>query len=248
MHNAAFAALGLDLRYLAFDVLPDALPDAVTGLGALGARGANVTVPHKLAALTMAHLATQEAETVGAANTLRWDDGRLLADNTDARGLEDVLTGEVGLKPGEGVLLVGAGGAALAAALALGRLGARVEVLARRLDAVERLEGRLRAAHAEVGPVDGPAVVINATPLGLQGEALPDRAMRLGPGQVALDLVYGRERTPFQAAALRGGARAVDGLGLLVAQAGRSFTFWTGLDAPHQVMRAAAVAALGRPD
>lgn len=244
LHNAAFARSGIDAVYLAFDVAPAAFAAAVTGLRAVNALGANVTVPHKRAALELADERTAEAQAVGAANTLWWRDGRLFADNTDAAAVGDVLERDVGLHAGEPVVLFGAGGAARAAAVAIGRLGARLEVVARRAQAAADVAAVAAAAGADVGAVGEARVVINATPLGLKGQPLPDRFMRLRPGQVALDLVYGPGDTPFVAAARRAGATALDGRGMLVAQAARSFRSWTGVPAPLDVMAGAASAAL----
>lgn len=247
IHTAAFAAAGVDAAYLAFDVAPEHLGAAVAGLAALGALGANVTVPHKPAALALADEVRPEAAEVGAANTLSFSDGRLVADNTDAPGLVEVLRGEAGLRDGESVLLFGAGGAAAAAAVALGRCRAVVEVVARRVDAAEEVAARVESAGGRIDTVAAPRLVLNASSLGLHGEPLPERCMHLGAGQVALDLVYGPAPTPFLAAADAGGATAVDGVGLLVAQAALSFERWTGRPAPRQVMAAAAARALGRP-
>jgi len=246
IHTAAFSAAGVDAAYLACDVAAERLAEAVRGLRALAFLGANVTVPHKRAVLGLVDAGTPEAEAVGAANTLFWEGDRLLADNTDAAGLQSVLEQELRLDAGATAVILGAGGAARAAAVALGRLGARVEVVARREDAAREVAALARRLGADTGPVTDPHVVVNATPLGLQGEALPERFMRLGPGQVALDLVYGPTDTPFLAAARATGAEAHDGTGMLVAQAARAFERWTGGAAPLEAMRAAALAALGR--
>jgi len=219
------------------------LADAVRGLGALGALGANVTVPHKQAVLVMADTVGEDARLAGAANTLTWEGGALAADNTDAPGLARVLA-DLGLRPGDPVVLFGAGGAALAAAVALGRAGARVEVVARRAEAAAAVGERVVDAGGEPGPTPDPRLVVNATPLGLHGEQVPDRFLHLGPGQVALDLVYGPEPTPFLRAAAAAGARAVDGRALLVAQAALSFERWTGVQAPLLAMSQAADAAV----
>lgn len=246
IHSAAFAATGIDAAYLAFDVASGDVPAAVAGLGALGALGANVTVPHKPAALALADEVRPEAAQVGAANTLWWRDGRLVADNTDAPGLVEVLRADTGVSAGDRVLLFGAGGAAAAAAVALGRCGAVVEVVARRTDAAAEVARRVEVAGGRAATVAEPHVVVNASSLGLHGERLPERCMHLRAGQVALDLVYGPEPTPFLAAAAAGGAAAVDGVGLLVAQAALSFERWTGLTAPRDVMARAAAQALHR--
>lgn len=245
IHSAAFAAAGVDAAYLAFDVNPADLATAVAGLRALGFAGANITVPHKAAVWGLVDARTPEAEAVGAANTLYWEDGRLVADNTDAAGLQEVL-GDLSVQPGYPVVVFGAGGAARAAAVALGRLGARVEVVARREDAAADVAALARRMGADVRGVEDPGLVMNATPLGLRGETLPERFMHLSAGQTALDLVYGPADTPFLAAARRGGADAHDGLAMLVAQAALSFERWTGVPAPVAEMHAAAWAALGR--
>lgn len=246
IHSAAFAAAGVDAVYLALDVDPPDLAAVVAGLRTVGFLGANLTVPHKQAGAALADEATREAEAVGAVNTLYWSGDRLVADNTDAAGLHTVLEQDLGLGAGVAAVLVGAGGAARAAAVALGRLGARVEVVARREHAALEVAALARRMGADVGAVPEPRLVVNATPLGLHGEALPERFMRLSSGQVALDLVYGPTDTPFLAAARAGGADAHDGLGMLVAQAAGSFERWTGVTAPLPQMRAAARAALGR--
>ncbi len=143
-------------------------------------------------------------------------------------------------------MLFGAGGAALAAAVALGRAGARVEVVARRAEAAAAVGVGVAGAGGELGPAPDPRLVVNATPLGLHGAQVPDRFLHLGPGQVALDLVYGPEPTPFLRAAAAAGARAVDGRALLLAQAALSFERWTGVRAPLLAMSQAADAALPR--
>lgn len=258
LHNAAFADARIDAVYLAFDVEPAHLAAAVQGLRAARFLGANVTVPHKRAVMALADDRTSEAEAVGAANTLYWEGERLVADNTDATGLEQVLREDLGLRGADGVLLFGTGGAARAAAVALGRIGAAVEVRGRRPEAVEEIAA-LAARHGAAAPVDAgrhgagedrhgaeaARVVINATTLGLAGEALPEALMALRPDQVALDLVYGRE-TPFLAAARAAGARAEDGLGMLLAQAARSFARWTGHEGSQSVMHRAILSTLGR--
>lgn len=245
IHNAAFSVAAVDAVYLAFDVAPADLAAAVSGLRAVGFLGANVTVPHKEAVLDLADERTEEATLVGAANTLCWDGGRLVADNTDASALGLVLERDVGLRPGDEVVVFGAGGAARAAAVALGRAGARVQVSARRAEAAEAVSAVAARAGAQTGPVEQPRVVVNATPLGLRGEALPEPYMGLGHGQVALDLVYGPRETPFLAAARANGAAAIDGVGMLVAQAAGSFERWTARPAPWDAMDAAVRAALG---
>ena len=246
LHTAAFAACGIDAVYVACAVTD--VPAAVAGLDALGALGANITVPHKRTVWELVERRTEEAQRIGAANTLFRDGGAWVADNTDAVGLRRVLVDDVGLAGGDAVVLFGAGGAARAAAIALGRLGADVRVEARRADQAAHIqELAVNAGAHTLAASARPRLVINSTPLGLHGEYLPERFQALGADQCALDLVYGREPTPFIRSARAAGARAWDGLGMLVAQAGASFERWTGVSAPFPAMWEAAHAALEAP-
>lgn len=245
LHTAAFAACGIDAVYVACRVRD--VPAAVDGLAALGALGANVTVPHKLAVWRHVEHRTDEAQLVGAANTLfRHTDGGWVADNTDAAGVMRVLTGDVGLDHGDGVVVYGAGGAARAVAVALGRIGARVRFEARRpAEAAAVQELALALGGRPLAAGDSPALVVNATPLGLHGERLPDRFHRLDEGQAALDLVYAAASTPFVSDARARGVAAWDGTGMLVAQAAAAFERWTGRSAPVDAMWTAVRS--GRP-
>jgi shikimate dehydrogenase len=239
LHTAAFTACGIDAVYVACAVTD--VRAAVAGLDALGALGANITVPHKRAVWQLVPRRTEEARHIGAANTLFRDGGTWVADNTDAVGLQRVLTTDIGLGVGDAAVVFGAGGAARAAAVALGRLGARVRIEARRDDRaadVQRLA--VEAGATPLGGAARPRLVINATPLGLHGELLPERYRALAADQLALDLTYGPEPTPFVRAARAAGAQAWDGLGMLVAQAGASFERWTGVPAPIERMWEAA--------
>lgn len=259
MHNAAFAEVGLDLVYLALPTPPERLATAVQALEAWGAVGANVTVPHKLAVIEQCDRLSEEAELVGAVNTLLWTPDGLVGDNTDAVGLETVLGEELGVGGEANILVLGTGGAARALAVAVGRLGARLVAVGRRPAAAAEIAALARAAGAaEVDDVDldetdevrrqvvAADVVINATPLGLDGEALPEPFMELSAGQVAFDLIYNPPQTPFLVAAHRRGAEDHHGLGMLVAQAAASYRAWTGQDAPSGTMSAAAMGALTR--
>lgn len=255
IHNAAFAAIGIDVEYRAVDVSPEELPEAVAAFRAHGDIGVNLTIPHKLAVLELADGRTEETRLIGAANTLFWQDGALMADNTDARGLERAIRDTWDPAPGGKAVLLGSGGAARAAAVALARLGLAVAVVARRPVPAESVAATAAELGAEAvglplehaaAALDGAVLVVNATPLGLHGEAVPEPFLRLRPGQMALDLVYGREDTPFLAAARAAGLPAADGLGMLVGQAALAFERWTGAPAPVQEMRRAAEAALER--
>lgn len=206
-----------------------------------GFAGANVTVPHKGAALAVADEMSATAREIGAANTLTFAAGAIRADNTDAEGLLRALPDS---PRGRRALVLGAGGAARAVVWALVREGAEVDVW-------NRTELRSRRLCEELGgrPVDAPAqadyqLIVNSTAVGMGGEdpfeALPLSTTGFVPGQVVVDMVYGGERTALLAAAAAGGAAVVDGIEVLVRQGALSFEIWTGREPALDVMRAAA--------
>lgn len=260
LHNAAFAEHDLDLVYLALPTRPDDLLDVVRVLGAVGAIGANVTVPHKRAVVAACDRLTPEATLIGAVNTLAWGPDGLVGDNTDATGLLAALREDVALTPDAEVAVLGTGGAARAAAVAIGRLGCAVTVIGRRAAAAGELaslaEGAgsptataidLAAPDAVATAVARARLVLNATPLGMAGEALPEPFQSLTREQIAYDLVYAPPETAFLAAARRNGAEAHNGIGMLIGQAAAAYRRWTGRDAPLGILSAAALSALTEP-
>jgi shikimate dehydrogenase len=243
MHNAALAALGLgeEWRYEAIEVGPEAFAEFVSSMPAEGFAGANVTVPHKGAALAVAEELSEVAREVGAANTLSFEDGVIHAFNTDAEGFLAALPEPPG---GKRALVLGAGGAARAVVWALVREGAEVEVW-------NRTDLRSRNLCDELGgtPTESPdpaaaEMVVNTTAVGLRGEdpfeVLPLSAEGFTGGQTVVDLVYGTEPSALLAAAEAAGATTVDGFEVLARQGAASLQIWTGEDAPLDVMRHAA--------
>ncbi len=248
MHNAAIAAAGLDLVYVAAEVHDDRVAEAITGLGALGALGANVTVPHKRAAVAACVATSAEADAVGAVNTLTFTPDGPHGHNTDVAGF---LAGLPDGRAGDRAVLLGAGGAARAVVVALASIGTRVTVAARDPGRARALADLVDSSLDVVG-VDDPALgdrvaaadlVVNATPLGWHGERLPAALHELAPGQVAYDCNYADDPSPFLADATAAGARAVDGLAMVVGQAAASFRTWTGVDPDVAAMATAARAA-----
>lgn len=246
LHNAAFRALGLDWRYVKLPVPPERFAETARALPGSGFRGANVTLPHKLAALELADASSSAARAIGAANTLTFADGRIEADNTDAAGFLDALGELPGASPERRrALVLGAGGAGRAVAWALREAGAaEVAVWNRTPGRAAALARELGVRHAErPGPAD---LLVNATSVGLEpgtGEAEALEALALGgldPPAVVVDLVYGEGTTPVCAWAARAGSRVVEGIEVLVRQGARSFERWTGRPAPLDVMREAA--------
>ena len=252
IHNAAFAALGLDWVYVAFDVAPGRGGDAVGAMRSLGLGGLSVTMPHKADVARAVDGLAPAAAALGAVNTVvRAADGRLIGHSTDGDGFVDSLRAG-GIDPaGMRVTVLGAGGAARSVVVALAAAGARdVAVVNRttgRAAEVAALAvgvGRLGTA-ADVASAD---LVVNATSVGMGADgSLPVDPTMLSARQVVADLVYQPLDTPLLRAARAAGAVAVGGLGMLVHQAGRQLTLWTGCEAPLAVMDAAARAAPAVP-
>jgi len=264
IHNAAFAALGIDARYEAWETAPEALAGRVASLRSDDAYGANVTVPHKQAVIPLMDTLSDIAQAAGAVNTIINRGGHLAGFNTDVAGFARALIRDAEFDPtGRRCLVLGAGGAGRAVAFALLRSNALLVTLA---DAIDRKAVELArdiAAFCPIGSQALPAawgseefraalaqadLVVNATPLGMAGSEMAGRSplegLPIRPEQLVFDLVYNPEETPLLAAARAAGARAFGGLNMLVYQAAESFKLWTRVDPPVDVMLEAARRAL----
>lgn len=259
MQNAVFHAMGIDLAYLAFDVGPDALADAVAGLRALQVRGANVTMPLKRAILPLLDRLTPEATLAGAVNVIVNDDGVLTGHITDGEGFMLSLRDAGVDHAGRRMTMLGAGGAATAVAVQAAMEGVRAIALFNRRDDFwdegTRMAARLRdrfncdvrlfdladtdCLRAEIAASD---LLINATPVGMHGSedqmALPDAGM-LHPGLVVCDLIYVPRQTFLLHQAARLGCATVSGIGMQLFQAVPAFAMWTGQDMDIDVARRA---------
>jgi shikimate dehydrogenase len=254
IHNAAFRALGMDRVYVPLPVRPDALPRAVEGLRALGFDGANVTMPHKDQSADLADELSHDARLLHAVNTFVIADGIVVGENSDRPGFERFLHSDAGFDAaGCDALILGAGGAARAVALSLVRSGASKITFAvrdpdRAVAAAELVSGigvSVECIPLNVAEGRSADLVVNATPLGSDGHSMPPLPA-LGTGVTVVDLLYHPPQTPWRLAADHGGARTFGGLGLLLHQAAVSFERWTGVEAPLEVMSAAAALALGQ--
>lgn len=262
IHNAAYAALGIDWVYVAFEVPAGGGPAAVDAARALGLAGLSVTMPHKAAVVERLDCLTPTAERLGVANTItRRPDGNggsvLEGDSTDGGGFLDSLRADDGFDvAGKRCLLLGAGGAARSVVLALAEAGASsVAVAGRRPDAVKECAALAGGAGEAVAPEDesfeaavrDADLVVNASPVGMKaGDGLPfdlDPSW-LSSRHAVVDLIYLPAVTPLLAAARSQGAFTSNGLGMLINQAARQIEIWTGRLAPLEVMSAAALAAL----
>jgi shikimate dehydrogenase len=248
MHNAAFAALGLDAVYLAFDVPPEGLADAVSGTRALGLRQIAVSIPHKERVMEYVDRVDETAAAIGAVNTVTRRDGALVGSNTDWSGALRALEREVDPKDRRAVVL-GAGGAARAVVYALIRAGAEVTVLNRTESRARELAGALSASASGslADLADLPhEILVNTTSVGLRKDVSPVPAEHIRAGSVVMDAVYDPERTRLLSDAQARGARPLGGKWMLVHQAAEQLRLWSDRDAPIDVMADAFDAAGAR--
>jgi shikimate dehydrogenase len=262
MHNAVYEHLGLDWVYVPLPVSQaEHLPAVVQALKLLGAVGFNVTMPYKSAVVDLCDEVAETARLAGSVNTVHIRDGRLVGYNTDGRGLTEALAEESGFDPaGRTVTLLGAGGAASGAfvALVVSR-AARVFIVNRTREhaetLIQRASSHLRDTAVEAvdwsdaeGAVRVADLVVNCTSIGMDpNDPSPVPAEWLGPHQVVFDMVYRDGPTPLVTAAREAGARASDGLGMLVRQGATAVDIWNEsaqVRTPRDVMRAAAEAEI----
>lgn len=244
LHNAVIRRLGERFLYLPF-ASPDVRP--VLDLLRRGdIRGLSVTIPHKESVVALLDRVEADAERVGAVNTIVRQGGELVGWNTDLLAARQILA-ELPGDPDAPAAVLGAGGAARAVVAALRERGRRVLVVNRNEARGRRLAERLGAEFAGTVPpaLDGRGarLLVNATPLGSQGETIPGLPV-LGPEWSVLDLAYRRGPTPLEIEAKRSGAAVVGGLEFLVRQAAAQFVHWTGRQVPLELYRQAARAAV----
>jgi shikimate dehydrogenase len=256
MHESAAQALGVALRYERFEVAPEGLAEAVRAKHAAGIDGYNVTVPHKVAIMSLIDEVAPAAQSIGAVNTVVRRGGRYLGHNTDAPGFVRSLE-EAGVQlSGARVVVLGAGGAARAAVIGLADAGAaEIRVLSRRPEQGEALCRSLAdavgcgleaALLGEAGRhFQGASLLVQATSATLESnpgaqafaDSLPLEA--LPEGAAVVDIVYEPRRTTLLARAEERGLQVVDGLGMLLHQGAVAFEIWTGMKPPLDVMRSA---------
>jgi len=269
MHNAAFDALGLNWRYLAFEVDPKQLRVAIEGARAMGLAGLNLTVPHKLLAVDMVDVLDTSAKIWGAVNTIRFE-GRTAESgwlplrelvqtspveirthgfNTDADGLANALREDLKFEPrGKQVLLLGAGGAGRTAALKLAAEHvAELFLVNRTFAKAKEIETEIRkqfpTVYVTVGyPKTAVDLVVNATSLGLRPDdpsPLDEKQFALKQTRAVYDMIYKPAKTRLLIAAQDAGCKTANGIGMLVHQGAKAFELWTGKPAPVAVMRRA---------
>ncbi|MGH7779441.1 MAG: shikimate dehydrogenase [Candidatus Binataceae bacterium] len=262
MHNAAYTALGLDRRYVAFHVTPENLRAALRAIPALGILGVNLTVPHKEQAARLIGELSPEARILGAVNCVISRRGKLIGDNTDARGLERDLRGRKLDLAGKLVIVIGAGGGAASAVLcALRMRAARIAIanrtvsrgagLARRFAPMLRRRAQIEAhgldALEDTALLADAACVINATSMGLTTRRFaPLDYVATPPKCLFYDLLYAAEPTAFLKPAIGRGRPIADGAGMLVGQGELAFELFNAVAPPPGVMENTLRTRLGR--
>ena len=249
--NAAFTATGTDWVYCAFEVDAPEVAAAVAATRTLGLAGLSVTMPLKSVILDHLDALDDAAERLEAVNCVVERDGRLVGYSTDGPGLLDTLRIDEAYDPAhKRCVVLGAGGAARAAILALAEAGAREVVVVNRTVSRAANAAGLAGTRGRVGvpgDVADADLVVNATPVGMAGSPVSEHRFDehdFGAGQLVFDMIYDPAETPLVAMARRGGARAAGGVGMLVHQAAHAFSLWTGEPAPTAAMAAAARAEL----
>ena len=241
--NAALMAAGIPLTYEALDVPPANLGNVLGELGQVGAAG-NVTVPHKGAVFAACARRTTIASRTGAVNTFWHEDGALVGDNTDVAGFRALAKQVLGSTPSSArIALLGAGGGAAAVCAAVEDWPAvRVYAHSRRTGRTVDLAKRfpfIRVVQSVDECLDQATIVVNATPVGLSGDALPAPIELIPRDAAVMDLAYRPGQTAWIQAALRAGYTAADGLEMLIAQGAEAFERWFGRAPDRDVMRRA---------
>lgn len=242
IHNLAFQSTGFDGMYLPLLVDPDQLEDFFRFMRELPLSGASVTIPHKQSVLQHVDAVDATAESIGAVNTLYWKNGRLLGTNTDALGIAKPL-GKRGKFQDATALVVGTGGAAKAAIVALQQMGANVWISGRDRRKASRLADALGGLSTSLPEAADRRfdVMVNATPVGMwpdiEGNLFPERV----PAEIVFDLVYNPVETALLKHAAAQGKTVISGIEMFIEQAAEQFRLWTGTDAPREVMRQAVL-------
>ncbi len=254
MQEAAFKALNLNWRYLTIEVLPEDLADAFKGLRAMNMRGINLTIPHKVEVLKYLDEVAPDAALMGAVNTVRRHDDKLIGENTDGKGFIRSLRQDAGVDPaGKRIVILGAGGAARAIGVEAALSGARhITIVNRSAVRGETLAALLNektetnayfvgweTCYAVPADTD---ILVNATSIGLFPNVTEKPNIHFNTitsTMVVCDVIPNPPNTPFLREAADRGATTLDGLGMLVYQGAIGFTMWTGLEAPVAVMHQA---------
>jgi shikimate dehydrogenase len=262
MQNAALKHCKIDIQYARFHILPDELREAIDLIGKLEFIGVNLTIPHKIAALELVDAADDNAKRIGAVNVIKVEGSKVRGFNTDGHGFARAIREEFSVDLRDlRVMILGAGGAARAIALQCAKENCeRLVITNRSLEKAQMLVDELRdffagpkvlgpVARLQAVPLEETAIrfqignvdlIVNATPVGLnRSDASPIPARLLAPHLMVYDTIYSAKRTPLVSAAIEAGARATNGLSMLLHQGALAFEIWFQREAPIEVMRKA---------
>lgn len=264
IHNVAAELTGTKVLYLPFEVHSSNLKDAVKGMVALGIRGFNVTVPHKVKVLDYLNKSSEEVTVIGAANTIVNDLGKLTGYNTDVHGINVSLTPYKSEINGNDVAIFGSGGSARAVIYTLLRYykPKKIFLINRTEDHSESLKqhfkNKMRFDAISTKALNDPnsidllnscSLIVNATPVGMypnEGDSIISLPQAFVKDQVVFDLVYNPVKTKFLQLAEANGAKIIGGLTMLVEQAGKSFTLWTNKEFPTEKVQKALLLYLSK--
>lgn len=242
MHNSAFKDLGLDNCYIPFKVAPEDLPDAVQAIRSLNMLGVNITVPHKENVIQLLDEINEEAEFIGAVNTIVNNEGKLTGYNTDGRGFMSSLKEEGISVDNKSVVIIGTGGACRAVSYYLSQKASKLSLFDLDKSKAEKLVNDLLEIRENVSllnDIEDPGkadVIINATPLGMKAEdPSPVNPELITPDMIVCDLVYKKTRLLQEADSK--GAKNINGSGMLLWQGVLAFELWTGVEPPVELMR-----------
>jgi shikimate dehydrogenase len=253
IQNLAFRSTGMNSVYLAFEVEPKKLTTAISGFVAIGVIGLNVTMPYKVVCIKYMDFLDEYSVKTGAVNTIHFKEGKLYGYNTDGAGFISSLNRN-GIDPkGMSALILGAGGAARAVAIALARSGAREIIIANRTRKnSEKLKYLINENFRDIGVIAAinyedyykyaqrADIIVNCTSIGMNSSDIPIDSVVLESSHIVFDLVYYPLETSLLRAARQKGARAISGVEMLVFQGAESFRIWTGIEPPYEKMLEAA--------
>ena len=258
--KAAFEDLGISYRYLTILVKPEDLEDAMKALKALNMKGIHLTIPHKVEVLKYLDVIAEDAQIMGAVNTVYVKDGKLYGENTDGKGFITSLIEENVEMKGKKAMVLGAGGASRAITVELANAGVQTILVANRKESgrgeeLVRLLNEKTSAAAEYIPWDHTLeipedvdILVNTTNIGLYPNVDQKPDVDYGtvkPSMVVCDVIPNHPHTLFLKEAEKTGAKTIDGLGMLINQAAISFKFWSGCDCNKGVMKNALAKEYG---
>ncbi|MFC1767709.1 shikimate dehydrogenase [Candidatus Margulisiibacteriota bacterium] len=261
MHNAAFDKLKIDYCYIPFHTQAQDLEKALDGIRLLGFVGANITIPHKETIIAYLDETMKLSRLIGSVNTVLNQEGRLIGYNTDGPGFIDTLVKDCGFNPkGKRAVILGAGGASRSISIMLAKEGVKTLIISDIDYEKSKNLCEYINSHFEIAPYACPVdsnelktsiescdMLVNATPIGMypKVDGCPiDKGMKIPATALVYDLIYNPEETQLLKMAKKAGAKAFNGIGMLVRQGALAFSIFTEQDPPISVMREAAVSAL----